>query len=81
MAARNGAIDLQAEPGYKPMPVYSQSKLACVMFAFELSRRCIATGWSVKNLTAHPGISRIDLVPNGVGPRGAAARTGNVTFR
>ncbi|CCV13951.1 SDR family oxidoreductase [Mesorhizobium sp. STM 4661] len=77
VAARNGAIDfndLQAERSYKPMPVYSQSKLACVMFAFELSRRSKAAGWGVKGIAAHPGISRTDLLPNGVGQRGAAAR-------
>ncbi|MCP5978731.1 SDR family NAD(P)-dependent oxidoreductase, partial [Klebsiella pneumoniae] len=38
VAARGGAIhfdDLQAERSYKPFPVYCQSKLACIMFAFE----------------------------------------------
>ena len=78
VAARNGSItfdDLQAERGYKPMPVYSQSKLACVMFAFELSRRSRATGWGVQSMTAHPGISRTDLLPNGAGQRSLAART------
>jgi len=77
VAARGGAIDfidLQARAGYKPMPVYSQSKLACVMFAFELSRRSKAAGWGVQSLAAHPGISRTDLLPNGVGQRGAAAK-------
>jgi NAD(P)-dependent dehydrogenase (short-subunit alcohol dehydrogenase family) len=70
VAARSGAInfdDLQAERGYRPMPVYSQSKLACVMFAFELSRRSKAAGWGVQSLAAHPGISRTDLIPNSAG--------------
>ncbi|MBY3211724.1 MULTISPECIES: SDR family oxidoreductase [Rhizobium] len=70
VAARSGAInfdDLQAERGYKPMPVYSQSKLACVMFAFELSRRSKAHGWGVESLAAHPGISGTSLIPNGPG--------------
>jgi NAD(P)-dependent dehydrogenase (short-subunit alcohol dehydrogenase family) len=70
VAARGGVInfdDLQAERGYKPMPVYSQSKLACVLFAFELSRRSKAAGWGVESLAAHPGISRTDLLPNGAG--------------
>ncbi|NNU36009.1 SDR family oxidoreductase [Rhizobium sophorae] len=70
VAARWGAInfdDLQAERGYKPMQVYSQSKLACIMFAFELSRRSEAAGWGVQSLAAHPGISRTDLIPNGPG--------------
>lgn len=71
VAARSGAIDfdnLQAERTYKPMAAYSQSKLACVMFAFELSRRGRAAGWGVESLAAHPGISRTDLLPNGAGP-------------
>ncbi|CCV13952.1 SDR family oxidoreductase [Mesorhizobium sp. STM 4661] len=70
VAARWGAInfdDLQAERGYKPMQVYSQSKLACIMFAFELNRRSEAAGWGVQSLAAHPGISRTDLIPNGPG--------------
>ncbi|MGK6317858.1 SDR family oxidoreductase, partial [Neorhizobium sp. DT-125] len=76
VAARGGAInfdDLQAERSYKPMPVYSQSKLACIMFAFELSRRSRAAGWGVESLAAHPGISRTDLLPNGAGRRSMAA--------
>lgn len=75
VAGRSGAIDfddLQAERGYKPGPVYSQSKLACVMFALELSRRSKAAGWDVESLAAHPGVSRTDLLPNGAGRSSAA---------
>src|SRR6187402_2732914 len=42
IAAKQGAInfgDLQAERLYKPGRAYAQSKLACLMFAFELQRR------------------------------------------
>jgi NAD(P)-dependent dehydrogenase (short-subunit alcohol dehydrogenase family) len=70
IAARSGAIDfddLQAERSYKPMPVYSQSKLACILFAFELSRRSKAAGWRIGSLAAHPGITRTDLIPNSAG--------------
>lgn len=70
IAARQGAInfdDLQAERGYKPMPVYSQSKLACLMFALELSRRSTSAGWGVQSMAAHPGITRTDLIVNGSG--------------
>lgn len=78
VAARNGAInfdDLQAERDYRPMPVYSQSKLACLMFALELSRRSQASGWGVASLAAHPGIARTDLLPNGAGPTSLAGLT------
>lgn len=71
IAARQGAIDfsdLMAERRYRPMAVYAQSKLACIMFAFELSRRSRAGGWGVTSLAAHPGVSRTDLIPNQARP-------------
>ncbi|REE91128.1 oxidoreductase [Cupriavidus plantarum] len=70
VAARAGAIDfddLQAERSYRPMSAYSQSKLACLMFALELQRRSDAAGWNIQSIAAHPGISRTDLLPNGAG--------------
>ncbi|GCE85249.1 SDR family oxidoreductase [Komagataeibacter diospyri] len=70
IAARDGRIafdDLQATHDYKSMPVYSQSKLACLMFALEFQRRSEAGHWGVTSIAAHPGISRTDLLPNGTG--------------
>lgn len=70
VAARAGAIDfddLNARRNYRPMPVYSQSKLACLMFALELQRRSEAAGWGVSSLAAHPGVSRTDLLHNAPG--------------
>lgn len=70
VAARSGAIDftdLQATRAYKPMPVYAQSKLANLMFAFELQRRSDAAGWGITSIAAHPGVSRTDLICNGTG--------------
>ena len=70
VAARNGRInfeDLQSNAGYRPLPVYSDSKLASLMFALELQRRSDAAGWGLTSIAAHPGISRTDLVPNGAG--------------
>lgn len=72
VAARDGAIDfnnLQSQRSYQPMVAYSQSKLACLMFALELQRRSSAAGWGVQSIAAHPGISRTDLLPNGAGAR------------
>jgi len=63
--------DLQAERGYKPMPVYTQSKLACLMFAFELQRRSEEAGWRVTSIAAHPGVSRTDLLHNAPGRHSA----------
>ncbi|HEY0685814.1 MAG TPA: SDR family oxidoreductase [Steroidobacter sp.] len=70
LAVRDGAIDfddLQSDRRYQPMVAYSQSKLACLMFAFELQRRSTAAGWGIQSIAAHPGISRTDLLPNGAG--------------
>ena len=70
VAARGGRIDfddLQAERDYKPMPVYSQSKLACLMFALELQRRSDDMGWGIDSIAAHPGVSRTDLLHNAPG--------------
>lgn len=67
VAARQGAIDfddLNAERRYRPMPVYAQSKLACLIFALELQRRSEAAGWPVISLAAHPGVSRTELLNN-----------------
>lgn len=75
VAARDGQIDftnLQSE-NYKPMVAYSQSKLACLMFGFELQRRSKANGWNITSTAAHPGIARTDLIVNGMGDRSRAA--------
>lgn len=77
IAAQSGAInfdDLNAERSYDPMPVYGQSKLACLMFAFELQRRSAAAGWDVISLGAHPGVSRTDLLLNAPGRNSMSAR-------
>ncbi|MDX2235619.1 MAG: SDR family oxidoreductase [Hyphomonadaceae bacterium] len=70
VAAREGRIDfddLQARTRYRPMPAYSQSKLACLMFALELQRRSAAAGWGVTGVAAHPGIARTALLHNAPG--------------
>lgn len=77
VAARSGVIDfddLQSEHGYKPMVAYSQSKLACLIFAFELQRRSKAEGWGVQSMASHPGIARTDLLINGAGERSVPGR-------
>jgi NAD(P)-dependent dehydrogenase (short-subunit alcohol dehydrogenase family) len=75
VAARSGAInfeDLQAERSYRPMRVYSQSKLACLMFALELQRRSEAGRLGIASIAAHPGVSRTDLLHNAPGRWSAA---------
>lgn len=75
VAARRGQInfdDLQALKAYRPMPVYSQSKLACLIFARELQRRSTAAAWGVTSIGAHPGVARTDLMYNAPGRFSAA---------
>lgn len=76
IAHRTGVInfdDLQSEHNYKPMAAYSQSKLACLMFALELQRRSDANGWGISSIAAHPGVSMTELFQNGTGKRNAAS--------
>lgn len=50
---------------YSSWPVYSQSKLACMLFAFELDRRAKAAGLPLIALAAHPGYSSTNLQSTG----------------
>jgi NAD(P)-dependent dehydrogenase (short-subunit alcohol dehydrogenase family) len=68
VAHRGGRIrldDLNYRTGYRPWPVYQQSKLAMLMFAVELQRRSDALGWGLTSVAAHPGFARTDLIANG----------------
>ncbi|KRA97960.1 short-chain dehydrogenase [Devosia sp. Root685] len=70
VAARQGRIDfedMQSRKTYIPMRAYSQSKLACLIFAFELQRRSTAEGWGMTSIAAHPGVSRTELLHNAPG--------------
>ena len=58
-AHKRGKIDfenLNTEKEYSKMCAYSQSKLACLMFAYELQRRIDQAGSSVISVSAHPCI-------------------------
>jgi NAD(P)-dependent dehydrogenase (short-subunit alcohol dehydrogenase family) len=46
---------------YRRWPAYSQSKLAGVMFAFELDRRLRRAGSTVRSVAAHPGYAATEL--------------------
>ena len=69
IAHRTGSIhldDLQLDRSYSPTRAYSQSKLANLLFAFELQRRSDRAGWGVASIAAHPGVSSTDLIQNGM---------------
>ena len=63
-AHRMGRIDfedLQSTHRYKRWRAYGQSKLANLLFAFELDRRLRAAGSSISSLAAHPGYAATNL--------------------
>lgn len=53
---------------YTPMAAYGQSKLATLMFAFELDRRLRRADSSVRSLAVHPGWSATELFDRGDRP-------------
>ncbi len=72
MMHRAGRINL-TDPNferrrYNPWTAYGQSKLADLMFAYELQRRLLLAGSAVRSLAAHPGYSSTNLQSH-LGPR------------
>jgi NAD(P)-dependent dehydrogenase (short-subunit alcohol dehydrogenase family) len=57
--------DLQSSKSYGPMRAYQQSKLADLMFAFELDRRLRARSSRVMSVAAHPGVADTNLFRTG----------------
>lgn len=64
-AHRGGRIDFTdlqwKSRGYKKMGSYGQSKLANLLFSFELDRRLRASNCQTKAVAAHPGWTATDL--------------------
>ena len=73
--------DLQGERGYSRWGAYAQSKLANLLFAFELNRRIKAAGWPLTCVAAHPGYSATNLQLSGPPPyERPVMRLGNWLF-
>jgi NAD(P)-dependent dehydrogenase (short-subunit alcohol dehydrogenase family) len=70
--------DLQRTKRYSPWLAYSQSKLANLLFAFELQRRSDAGGWGLMSNAAHPGYARTELIANGPGLNSLSSRVGSL---
>lgn len=47
--------------GYNKRLAYGQSKVACLIFAYELQRRLQASGMKTLSVAAHPGVSATSL--------------------
>jgi NAD(P)-dependent dehydrogenase (short-subunit alcohol dehydrogenase family) len=53
------------EGPYRRWPTYARTKLANLLFTFELDRRARAAGLPVQALAAHPGLSATGLMASG----------------
>ena len=68
---RTGRInfdDLQSRRRYRRITAYAQSKLANLMFTYELQRRLAAAGAPTAALAAHPGTAFTELTRHMPGP-------------
>jgi NAD(P)-dependent dehydrogenase (short-subunit alcohol dehydrogenase family) len=61
--ARINFDDLQGERSYSRVAAYSQSKLANLMFTYELQRRLSGAGTTIA-VAAHPGLAATELTRN-----------------
>jgi protochlorophyllide reductase len=86
LAHRGGGLDVDdlnfERRRYHPVTAYSASKLANLLFTFELDRRARAAGRDLLAVAAHPGITDTELVPNTTrmylpGPFARLAKWGN----
>jgi NAD(P)-dependent dehydrogenase (short-subunit alcohol dehydrogenase family) len=59
--------DLQSERSYDRVAAYGQSKLANLLFTYELQRRLAPLGGTIA-VAAHPGVAATELVRNLPGP-------------
>ncbi len=66
--------DIQWERGYGKWRAYAQSKLANLLFAFELQRRANAAGAKVLSVACHPGYSATNLQAAGPRMEGSSLR-------
>jgi NAD(P)-dependent dehydrogenase (short-subunit alcohol dehydrogenase family) len=66
--------DLQSERRYRKWPAYGQSKLANLLFAYELQRRAEAAGLPLRSMAAHPGYADTNLPVPGTQMTGSRVR-------
>lgn len=79
-AHRSGRInfdDLTGEHRYFRWAAYGQSKLANLLFAYELERRAEAAGLGLSSMAAHPGYAATNLQSAGVGVGGGIFAAAN----
>src|SRR5437899_8986865 len=64
LRARINFDDLQAERSYSRVAAYGQSKLANLMFTYELARRLSGAATTTIAVAAHPGLASTELSRN-----------------
>lgn len=57
--------DLMHEENYDPQQVYADSKLANILFTYELDRKARRNGLNIKSVACHPGYSATNLQKRG----------------
>jgi len=76
IAHRTGKIEfdnLHGERKYTPRDAYNRSKLANILFARELEKRARAANSKLVSIPVHPGVSRTNIIENGMAPTGLKA--------
>lgn len=63
-AARLRLNKLNSKKGYNRVIAYANSKLACIIFGYELQRRLQTSGYQVISVAAHPGLASTNLGKN-----------------
>jgi NAD(P)-dependent dehydrogenase (short-subunit alcohol dehydrogenase family) len=79
MVHRQGKMDfenLNGEKDYSPWGAYRQSKLANLLFAYELQRRLAAASAPVISVASHPGYARTNLQAVGPALEGSRLKSG-----
>ncbi|WIV67786.1 oxidoreductase [Natrialbaceae archaeon AArc-T1-2] len=66
--------DLHGERAYDAWDAYAQSKLANVLFAYDLERRFLTAGANVTSIAVHPGYANTQLQFRGLERRGRRFR-------
>lgn len=66
--------DLMHEESYSPMQVYGDSKLANILFTYELDRKIKDKGLKIKSIACHPGYAATNLQTRGPEKEGSTAR-------
>ncbi len=77
VAAKQTAMsfdDITTDAGYEKWSAYARSKLANLLFTYELHRKLQSSGSTISALAAHPGLSSTNLFPQDSGRFGGIVK-------